>query len=174
MNSSAVCKKEALSSLFLLSVPFCPRLVEPSGTVALAAAEILLQHNVPRCLPRGGKAVLHQALKRRRIITRERYAQRVATARSRTGDRLSHEPDAEAAVARRFAEPERTPEHSKVLEAVLSLPQKYRIVTYLYYYEDYSVKEIAEITLQAPNTVAQQLARSRKKLRKKLEQEELL
>lgn len=70
--------------------------------------------------------------------------------------------------------PESTPKNSKVLETVLSLPQKYRIVTYLYYYEDYSVKEIAEITLQAPNTVAQQLVRSRKKLRKKLEQEELL
>ena len=69
-----------------------------------------------------------------------------------------------------FAVQESTPENSQFLEAVMSLPQKYRIVTYLYYYEDYSVKEIAEITLQAPNTVAQQLARSRKKLRKKLEQ----
>ncbi len=60
------------------------------------------------------------------------------------------------------------PHDSEVLQAVMSLPEKYRIVVYLYYYEDYSVREIAGITLQSESAVAQQLVRARQKLRKKL------
>lgn len=36
-------------------------------------------------------------------------------------------------------------EQSEVLEAVLTLPRKYREVIYLFYYEEYSAVEIAEI-----------------------------
>ncbi len=58
---------------------------------------------------------------------------------------------------------------SEVLQAVMSLPEKYRIVIYLYYYENYSVKEIADITAQSESAVSQQMTRARRKLRKKLE-----
>ena len=34
-------------------------------------------------------------------------------------------------------------ESSELFEAVMKLPEKYRIVVHLFYYEDYSVKEIA-------------------------------
>jgi len=57
---------------------------------------------------------------------------------------------------------------SEVLQAVMSLPEKYRIAIYLYYYENYSIREIAGITAQSEAAVAQQLARGRRKLRNKL------
>ena len=42
---------------------------------------------------------------------------------------------------------------SEVLEAVLSLPEKYRNVIYLHYYEDYPAVEIARIPGKKENTV---------------------
>lgn len=57
---------------------------------------------------------------------------------------------------------------NEVLEAVLSLPEKYRIAIYLHYYENYMISEIARITSQSEAAVAQQLSRGRKKLEKKL------
>ena len=59
-------------------------------------------------------------------------------------------------------------EMSPVLEAVLSLPEKYRIVIYLYYYEGYQIREIARITSQSEAAVSQQMSRGRKKLEKLL------
>ena len=61
-----------------------------------------------------------------------------------------------------------SPERNEVLEAVLSLPEKYRIAIYLHYYENYMISEIARITSQSEAAVAQQLSRGRKKLEKKL------
>lgn len=60
------------------------------------------------------------------------------------------------------------PDHREVLEAVLSLPQKYRDVVYLHYYEDYSAPEISRILGRNLNTVYTLLTRSRKLLREKL------
>ncbi len=67
-----------------------------------------------------------------------------------------------------FAESEAPEEHSEVLEAVLGLPEKYRIVIYLYYYEDYSIRQISKILCSSEAAVAQRLSRGRKKLEKKL------
>ncbi len=58
--------------------------------------------------------------------------------------------------------------HPEVLQAVLGLPEKYRIAIYLYYYEEYSIQEIAEITGHSKAVVSQHLSRGRAKLRKKL------
>lgn len=63
---------------------------------------------------------------------------------------------------------ELTPDHREVLEAVLSLPQKYRDVVYLHYYEDYSAPEISRILGRNVNTVYTLLTRSRQLLREKL------
>lgn len=38
-----------------------------------------------------------------------------------------------------------TKEAGNLFEAVLALPEKYRVVIHLFYYEDYSVKEIAGV-----------------------------
>lgn len=58
-----------------------------------------------------------------------------------------------------------TEEDRRVLDAILSLPQKYRIVLHLYYYEDYSVKEIADILSTKENTVKTRLSRGRQLLK---------
>ena len=57
---------------------------------------------------------------------------------------------------------------SEILAAVLSLPERYRTAIYLFYYEDYSVKEIAQLTGRSDAAVGQHLSRGRQKLRKKL------
>ncbi len=57
-----------------------------------------------------------------------------------------------------------TPERHDIYYAVLKLPMKYRTVIHLYYYEDYSIKEISKILKVNENTVKSRLARARKKL----------
>ena len=59
-------------------------------------------------------------------------------------------------------------DHRDVLEAVLALPDKYRNVVYLRFYEGYTAPEIASLIGKNPNTVYTLLARSKKLLRKKL------
>ncbi|WP_297870402.1 RNA polymerase sigma factor [uncultured Oscillibacter sp.] len=58
-----------------------------------------------------------------------------------------------------------------VREAVQALPEKYASVIHLYYYEGYSMKEIARLLgLPAP-TVGTRLARGRERLRQMLKEE---
>lgn len=59
--------------------------------------------------------------------------------------------------------------HTELLEAVLSLPAKYKDVVYLYYYEGYSAEEISRILKKNVNTVYTLLTRARKILKKELE-----
>lgn len=59
-------------------------------------------------------------------------------------------------------------EGQEVLEAVLSLPQKYRDVVYLHYYEGYTAPQIGKILKKNVNTVYTLLNRSRQILREKL------
>ena len=59
--------------------------------------------------------------------------------------------------------------HRELLEAVLSLPLKYKDVVYLYYYEGYSAEEISRILKKNVNTVYTLLTRARKILKKELE-----
>ena len=65
---------------------------------------------------------------------------------------------------------EPAPDHSDVLEAVLALPSKYKDVIYLYYYEEYSAKEIGQILRKNKNTVYTLLNRGRQLLRSSLEE----
>lgn len=62
------------------------------------------------------------------------------------------------------------PEESALFLAVLALPQKYRIVVHLYYYEEYSVKEIAGLLAIKETTVQTRLMRARAKLKEKLKE----
>lgn len=59
-------------------------------------------------------------------------------------------------------------EQSQVLEAVIQLPEKYKILIYLHYYEGYSSVEIAGILHKNVNTVYTHLARARAELKKRL------
>lgn len=65
----------------------------------------------------------------------------------------------------------RQEERARLLDAVLALPAKYRDVIHLFYYEDFSVKEIARITNRRESTVTSQLTRGRELLRKALKGE---
>lgn len=64
-----------------------------------------------------------------------------------------------------------TPEESDVYHAVMELPAKYRLVIHLYYYEEYSVKEIGGIIGKSETAVQTQLYRARNLLRKALGKE---
>lgn len=56
-----------------------------------------------------------------------------------------------------------------LMETVLSLPAKYRIIVHLYYYEGYKTREIAALLQLSENTVKTRLVKSRKILKAKLE-----
>lgn len=59
-------------------------------------------------------------------------------------------------------------ESREVIEAVMRLPQKYKDVIYLYYYDGYSAPEIGKILHKRVNTVYTQLARAKSALRERL------
>lgn len=59
-------------------------------------------------------------------------------------------------------------DHSDVLSAVMALEPKYRLCVYLYYYEDCSVREVAQTLGEKESTVQTRLARAREKLRQTL------
>ena len=63
-----------------------------------------------------------------------------------------------------------SPEGKAMFEEVLKLPEKYRIAIHLFYYEDYSVKEIAEILHTSESNVKVRLSRGRKMLKKTLQE----
>ncbi len=64
-----------------------------------------------------------------------------------------------------------TSEDAELFEAVMKLPQKYRIVVHLYYYEDYSVCEIASLLKISESNVKVRLMRGRAMLREALKEE---
>ena len=59
-----------------------------------------------------------------------------------------------------------------LLDAMKNLPEKYRISLYLYYYEEYSAREIAEVMGVSESAVGQYLTRGRRKLRTIITDEE--
>lgn len=60
------------------------------------------------------------------------------------------------------------PDNQEVLEAVLSLPKKYKEVVYLHYYEEYTAPQISQILGKNINTIYTLLTRSKKMLKEKL------
>lgn len=69
-------------------------------------------------------------------------------------------------------ETETQQEEDKLIETVKRLPQKYRTVVHLFYYEEYSLEEIADILKAKPSTVRTRLTRARQKLRELLKEDE--
>ena len=58
-----------------------------------------------------------------------------------------------------------TPEKSSLYYAVRELPIKYRQIVFLYYYEDYSIREIAAMMKLSETAVKSRLLRARQKLK---------
>ena len=69
--------------------------------------------------------------------------------------------------------PAADPEQHELMDTVMRLPPPYRDAVYLFYYEEYSTKEIAEILDQKESTVRSWLHRARQKLKGWLEDEEI-
>ena len=63
------------------------------------------------------------------------------------------------------------PEDSHLFEAVMRLPDRYRTVIHLYYYEEYSIREIAGILHSRDGTVKSRLSRGRSLLKSLLREE---
>lgn len=61
-------------------------------------------------------------------------------------------------------------ESREIFREVMNLPEKYRLVIHLYYYEDYSVAEIGKILGQTESNVKVRLSRGRQLLKKALQE----
>lgn len=55
--------------------------------------------------------------------------------------------------------------HMSIMEDIWKLPVNYRNVIYLYYFEEYTISEIAKILDRKDNTVSSWLTRARKRLK---------
>ncbi|MCD7842005.1 MAG: RNA polymerase sigma factor [Lachnospiraceae bacterium] len=67
--------------------------------------------------------------------------------------------------------PFKSTESENLFVQVMKLPEKQRIVIHLYYYEDYTVREIAEILNLSESNVKIRLMRGRKLLKQALKEE---
>lgn len=64
-------------------------------------------------------------------------------------------------------------EKELIEKALLKLPVKQKEVIYLYYYEEYSIKEISKILKRSESTIQTQLATARKKMKETLNSEKI-
>lgn len=64
-----------------------------------------------------------------------------------------------------------TEESEELFETVMRLPEKYRIVIHLFYYEEYNIHEIADILKLSESNVKVRLSRGRLLLKEKLQEE---
>lgn len=62
---------------------------------------------------------------------------------------------------------------SGILEALMSLPEKFRLVLTLYYIEEYRIEDIARIIQKTPSAVKMRLQKGRKLLEEKYRKEYL-
>lgn len=92
----------------------------------------------------------------------------ILTAKNLARDRLRHWWSKRLDIEEAEEVGENDPEPDETLEAVLGLPEKYRIVVYLYYYEGYFSREIAEMLELTETAVRSRLKRARELLKKKM------
>lgn len=64
-----------------------------------------------------------------------------------------------------------TPEAKTLFTEVMRLPEKYRVPLHLFYYEDYSISDIAKLLSISENNVKVRLTRARKALKDTLAEE---
>lgn len=62
-----------------------------------------------------------------------------------------------------------TKDENELFDKVMNLPQEYRTVIYLFYYEGYKVKEISEMMNKTEGTIKTWLFRAREQLKNELE-----
>jgi RNA polymerase sigma-70 factor (ECF subfamily) len=64
-----------------------------------------------------------------------------------------------------------TPESRDLFAEVMKLPEKYRAVVHLFYYEDYSIREISQILKTSESNVKVRLSRARAMLKESLKED---
>ena len=121
-----------------------------------AAAEDMVQETFIRLLRSGTSFASEQHEKAWLIVTVSNLCKSALRSpwQRRTGLDDMAEPPAAA---------DATPDET--LEAVLALPEDYKLPVYLFYYEGYPTAEIARMLGVAPATVRSRLNRARKKLK---------
>lgn len=62
-------------------------------------------------------------------------------------------------------------ENEELIEVIKQLPQKYRVVIHLFYYEELSIEEMAALLKEKPSTVRTQLTRARRRLKEMLKED---
>lgn len=65
-----------------------------------------------------------------------------------------------------------SPEDEQLYEELMCLPDQYRVVIHLFYFEEMSIEEISRVTGTKPSTVRTRLTRARRKLKDIMEGEE--
>lgn len=65
-----------------------------------------------------------------------------------------------------------TSKEESIMEEILSLPPKYRVVIYMHYYQGYKAQEIADVMNISLSAVLSRLSRGRARLKVLLEKEE--
>ena len=71
-----------------------------------------------------------------------------------------------------FVQQEKT-QDTGILETLMTLPEKFRLVLVLYYVEEYKIEEIAKIVGKTPSAVKMRLQKGRKLLKEKYTREVL-
>ncbi len=80
--------------------------------------------------------------------------------------RRKRRPDSLEQIGEPAGEPELQP--NEVLQAVMELPEKYRVLVYLHYYEGYTAAELARALKKPASTLRNQLMDARQLLKKRL------
>lgn len=62
-----------------------------------------------------------------------------------------------------------TPEETEIFAELSRLPEKYRVVLHLFYFEDMTTEEIARVVEASPGAVRTRLSRGRELLKKRLQ-----
>lgn len=134
---------------------------------------LLMLKNVPDAED-AAQTVFRKAMERRPAFRDPEHekAWLIVTARNECRDQLKHW------WRRGRAEPEeldrltwQPPEDGGVWEQVAALPPRERLMLYLFYYQGYSTKEIAEFLGEKPSTLRAQMTRARHTLKLRLEAE---
>ena len=92
----------------------------------------------------------------------------ILTAKNLARDRLRHWWTRRTDLEEASEIGENDPEPDETLEAVLALPEKYRLVIYLYYYEGYTSREIAKMLGLSDAAVRSRLKRARDQLKNRM------
>lgn len=132
-----------------------------------ADAEDIMQNVLLRLYRFGPRFDSEEHLRRWLIQVTVRESRRLFAKPFRKREELFEEIDPNVMAAGRREETSDSGADGTILADVFCLPRKYRVVIYLYYYEEYSVREIADILGKKESTVQTELWRARQKLKQK-------